>query len=245
VVVGVTLLTAWPDRILWEWNFGKTGLRELPERLRELAIVSIESLHFVDRGKNGGFGQVVHRQQRLCLTRGRGLVLFLLWFSRAINTDAQALAKSPVKNLVAIGNAVTRGLGAGGIPAVGRKAAEESKEAIAAAVAGADLVSSISNRMVYHGVAIDPMIEYSSCWSVVLMPSPPSPEYVQVFVTAGMGGGTCSGAAPVVAEVAKDMGILTVGVVTRPFRFEGRQRMAQAEVRERERVRGRRDRMWE
>ena len=106
----------------------------------------------------------------------------------AINTDAQALAKSKVPFKLNIGNHVTRGLGAGGKPLVGRHAAEESREEIAEAVAGADLV----------------------------------------FVTAGMGGGTGSGAAPVVAEIAKDMGILTVGVVTRPFGFEGRQRMAQA-----------------
>eukprot|EP00624_Nannochloropsis_granulata_P004274 evm.model.NODE_31412_length_12493_cov_20.712238.2 len=106
----------------------------------------------------------------------------------AINTDAQALAKSKVPFKLNIGNHVTRGLGAGGKPIVGRQAAEESREAIAEAVAGADLV----------------------------------------FVTAGMGGGTGSGAAPVVAEIAKDLGILTVGVVTRPFGFEGRQRMAQA-----------------
>ncbi len=109
---------------------------------------------------------------------------------RAINTDAQALAKSKVPFKLNIGNHITRGLGAGGKPIVGRHAAEESREEIAAAVAGADLV----------------------------------------FVTAGMGGGTGSGAAPVVAEIAKDLGILTVGVVTRPFGFEGRQRMAQAKV---------------
>jgi len=108
----------------------------------------------------------------------------------AINTDAQALAKSKVPYKLNIGNHITRGLGAGGKPLVGRNAAEESREEIAEAVAGADLV----------------------------------------FVTAGMGGGTGSGAAPVVAEVAKDLGILTVGVVTRPFGFEGRQRMAQAKA---------------
>jgi cell division protein FtsZ len=83
---------------------------------------------------------------------------------------------------------VTRGLGAGGIPDIGRQAAEESRAEVAEAVRGSDLV----------------------------------------FVTAGMGGGTGSGAAPVVAEIAKEMGALTIGVVTKPFQFEGRRRMNQA-----------------
>lgn len=108
----------------------------------------------------------------------------------SINTDAQAQARALAPHTLNIGDQVTRGLGAGGIPDVGRQAAEESREQIAKAVAGSDLV----------------------------------------FVTAGMGGGTGSGAAPVVAEVAKDMGALTVGVVTKPFGFEGRKRMKQAEA---------------
>jgi len=107
----------------------------------------------------------------------------------ALNTDAQAVSRMPdnIKTLQ-IGESVTRGLGAGGIPEVGRNAAEESKADIAAIVEGADMV----------------------------------------FVTAGMGGGTGSGAAPIVAEIAKNMGSLTVGVVTKPFGFEGRKRMLQA-----------------
>ena len=92
-----------------------------------------------------------------------------------INTDAQALTKSMAKNTLNIGRKVTRGLGAGGNPAVGKSAAQESKSQIEAVCTGADLV----------------------------------------FVTAGMGGGTGSGAAPIVAEVAKDCGCLTVGVVTK------------------------------
>lgn len=106
-----------------------------------------------------------------------------------LNTDAQAINRVPesIKTLQ-IGNDVTRGLGAGGMPDIGKRAAEESRADIAEVVAGADMV----------------------------------------FVTAGMGGGTGSGAAPIVAEVAKEMGALTVGVVTKPFGFEGRRRMSQA-----------------
>ncbi|ESW18532.1 hypothetical protein PHAVU_006G049100 [Phaseolus vulgaris] len=106
----------------------------------------------------------------------------------AINTDAQALLKSAAENPIKIGELLTRGLGTGGNPLLGEQAAEESKEAIASALQGSDLV----------------------------------------FVTAGMGGGTGSGAAPVVARIAKEAGYLTVGVVTYPFSFEGRKRSLQA-----------------
>jgi cell division protein FtsZ len=108
----------------------------------------------------------------------------------AVNTDSQALGRSKAKGakVLNIGASVTRGLGAGGKPEVGRCAAEESREEIAAMVDGADLV----------------------------------------FVTSGMGGGTGSGAAPVVAEVSKESGALTVGIVTKPFLFEGARRMRQA-----------------
>ena len=107
----------------------------------------------------------------------------------AINTDLQALGRfEGTAKTLNIGKEVTRGLGAGGIPENGRKAAEESRSEIMKLVAGSDLV----------------------------------------FVTAGMGGGTGSGAAPIVAEVAKEAGALTVGVVTKPFKFEGRRRMQQA-----------------
>lgn len=108
----------------------------------------------------------------------------------AINTDAQALAISLCNHKIQIGTKLTKGLGAGGNPEVGQKAAEESRE---------DLM---------HGLARADM----------------------VFVTAGMGGGTGTGAAPVVAEVARELGALTVGVVTRPFTFEGRKRFQQADV---------------
>ncbi|NRB07718.1 MAG: cell division protein FtsZ [Richelia sp.] len=106
-----------------------------------------------------------------------------------INTDAQALTLASSPSRLQIGQKLTRGLGAGGNPAIGQKAAEESRDEIATALEGADLV----------------------------------------FITAGMGGGTGTGAAPIVAEVAKEMGALTVGVVTRPFVFEGRRRTTQAE----------------
>jgi cell division protein FtsZ len=106
------------------------------------------------------------------------------------NTDAQALELASAKNRMQIGGKLTRGLGAGGNPTVGQKAAEESREEIAAALQGADMV----------------------------------------FIAAGMGGGTGTGAAPIVAEVAKELGALTVGVVTKPFMFEGRRRGNQAEA---------------
>ncbi len=107
----------------------------------------------------------------------------------AINTDAQALTNASAINRLQVGQKLTRGLGAGGNPAIGQKAAEESRDEIASSLEQSDLV----------------------------------------FITAGMGGGTGTGAAPVVAEVAKEVGALTVGVVTRPFTFEGRRRTGQAE----------------
>lgn len=106
----------------------------------------------------------------------------------AVNTDAQALNLSLAETKLQIGTKLTRGLGAGANPEIGKKAAEESKEQIAEALNGSDMV----------------------------------------FVTAGMGGGTGTGAAPVIAEIAKEIGALTVGVVTKPFTFEGRKRSNQA-----------------
>ena len=106
-----------------------------------------------------------------------------------MNTDRQALSRSQAKTRVQIGEKNTQGRGAGSKPEVGAKAAEESRELIAATLKGADMV----------------------------------------FVTAGMGGGTGTGAAPVVAEVAHDLGILTVGIVTKPFSFEGKRKMGLAE----------------
>ena len=106
----------------------------------------------------------------------------------AVNTDAQALNLSKAEYKLQIGGKLTRGLGAGANPEVGKKAAEESREQLEEVLRGADMV----------------------------------------FVTAGMGGGTGTGAAPVIASIARELGALTVGVVTRPFTFEGRKRQTQA-----------------
>lgn len=107
-----------------------------------------------------------------------------------VNTDAQALKLARSELKIQIGKKLTRGLGAGARPEIGRQAIEESREDIAKILEGADLV----------------------------------------FVTAGMGGGTGTGAAPVIAEIAREMGALTIGIVTKPFLFEGRKRMQQAEI---------------
>ena len=105
------------------------------------------------------------------------------------NTDAQALRGMEARSVVQLGSQITKGLGAGANPNVGREAAIEDRAQIESILQGADMV----------------------------------------FITAGMGGGTGTGAAPIVAEVAREMGILTVAVVTKPFPFEGRKRMAIAE----------------
>lgn len=108
----------------------------------------------------------------------------------AVNTDKQVLINSKATTKIQIGEKVTQGQGAGSKPEIGKKAAEESVDAINEVLAGTDMV----------------------------------------FITAGMGGGTGTGAAPVIAQLAKDKGILTVGIVTKPFEFEGRRRMQQAEA---------------
>jgi cell division protein FtsZ len=131
-------------------------------------------------GVGGGGVNAVNRMIDVGL-RGVGFI--------AVNTDAQALLMSDADVKLDIGRDLTRGLGAGANPAVGRKAAEDHREEIEELLAGADLV----------------------------------------FVTAGEGGGTGTGAAPVVASIARQLGALTIGVVTRPFTFEGRRRAAQAE----------------
>lgn len=105
------------------------------------------------------------------------------------NTDAQALKNMTARTVLQLGSAVTKGLGAGANPLIGREAAIEDRERIAEVLQGSDMV----------------------------------------FITAGMGGGTGTGAAPIIAEVAREMGILTVAVVTKPFPFEGRKRMQIAE----------------
>ena len=131
-------------------------------------------------GVGGGGGNAVDRM----VTTGVKCVEFI-----SVNTDRQALLRSKATQKIQIGEKITNGKGAGSKPEIGQKSAEESREDIAAAIRGTDMV----------------------------------------FITAGMGGGTGTGAAPVVAEIAREMGILTIGIVTKPFAFEGRRRMEQAE----------------
>ena len=145
------------------------------ENKRKIGVADIKVI-----GVGGGGGNAINRMI------GGGLegVEFI-----SINTDSQALISSQADKKLQIGEKLTKGLGAGGDPKVGQKAAEESRNEIASALEGADMV----------------------------------------FITAGMGGGTGTGGAPIVAEVAKELGALTVGVVTRPFAFEGSRRARQAE----------------
>ena len=131
-------------------------------------------------GVGGGGGNAVNRM----VENGVQGVEFV-----SINTDMQALNYSQASTKIQIGEKLTKGQGAGANPEIGRKAAEESKDQIAAALANTNMV----------------------------------------FITAGMGGGTGTGAAPVVAETAHDLGILTVGIVTKPFAFEGKRKMGLAE----------------
>lgn len=131
-------------------------------------------------GVGGGGCNAVNRM----IDEGLGGIEFV-----TVNTDAQALLLSKAPTRVRIGDKSTRGLGAGGNPEVGRKAAEESAEELYEVLKGSDMV----------------------------------------FVTSGLGGGTGTGAAPIVAQIAKEVGALTIGVVTRPFTFEGSRRMQSAE----------------
>lgn len=131
-------------------------------------------------GVGGGGGNAV---EHMVSNHVNGVEFF------AANTDAQALNRIKVGQTLQIGSNITKGLGAGANPEVGRNAAEEDRENIKQALAGADMV----------------------------------------FIAAGMGGGTGTGAAPIVAEIAKELGILTVAVVTKPFGFEGKKRMTFAE----------------
>ena len=131
-------------------------------------------------GVGGGGGNAVNRM----VSDGLQGVEFI-----AMNTDQQALAKNHASVKVQLGSKLTKGRGAGADPEIGQRAAEESKDEIANALKGSQMV----------------------------------------FITAGMGGGTGTGAAPVIARIAHDMGILTVGVVTKPFSFEGKRKMGLAE----------------
>jgi cell division protein FtsZ len=130
-------------------------------------------------GVGGGGGNAVNRMVQSGLS---GVEFWLM------NTDLQVLYNGKTNNRIQLGSSSTQGLGAGGDPSVGEKAAEEAQQEVAKALEGADMV----------------------------------------FITAGMGGGTGTGAAPVVAKIAKQLGILTIGVVTKPFEWEGKKRQNQA-----------------
>ncbi|WP_028388172.1 cell division protein FtsZ [Legionella fairfieldensis] len=146
---------------------------EITERQQDIAVITVV-------GVGGGGGNAVQHM----LEHHIDGVQFV-----CANTDAQALRNSNAKIHIQLGDELTKGLGAGANPKIGREAAEEDRERIKEVLAGADMV----------------------------------------FITAGMGGGTGTGAAPVFAEVAKELGILTVAVVTKPFSFEGKQRALAAE----------------
>lgn len=132
-------------------------------------------------GVGGGGGNAVNRM----INEGLGGVEFI-----SVNTDNQALQLSKAKTRVRIGDKLTRGLGAGGNPEIGRKAAEESADELYEVLRGADMI----------------------------------------FIACGMGGGTGTGASPIVAQIAKELGALTIGVVTRPFTFEGSRRIQSADA---------------
>ena len=146
---------------------------ELVENIPQNAVIKVI-------GVGGGGGNAVHHM----ISNQVDGVEFI-----CANTDAQALNNLNAKTILQMGSSITKGLGAGANPAVGRQAALEDRDEIAEILSGADMV----------------------------------------FITAGMGGGTGTGAAPIVAEVARDMGILTVAVVTKPFHFEGKKRLKIAE----------------
>jgi cell division protein FtsZ len=152
---------------------GDLAMFELIDNVPQTAVIKVV-------GVGGGGGNAVKRM----IDAGVEGVDFI-----CANTDAQALADIPSRTVLQLGAGITKGLGAGAIPEIGRQAALEDRARIAEVLAGADMV----------------------------------------FITAGMGGGTGTGAAPVVAEIAKELGILTVAVVTRPFRFEGKKRWAVAD----------------
>lgn len=146
----------------------------------EFEDAGVQNAHMKVVGVGGGGGNAVNRM----IDEDLEGVEFI-----SVNTDAQALKSSKSQLKIQIGKKLTRGLGAGARPEIGRQAMEENRDEIERALAGADLV----------------------------------------FITAGMGGGTGTGAAPIIAEIARQQGALTIGIVTRPFLFEGKKRMRQAE----------------
>jgi len=152
---------------------GRLNMFELVDNVPQNAVIKVI-------GVGGGGGNAV---EHMMSSQVEGVEFI------CANTDAQALKNMNAKTLLQLGGAVTKGLGAGANPNVGREAALEDRERIREVLTGADMV----------------------------------------FITAGMGGGTGTGGAPIVAEIAKEMGILTVAVVTKPFPFEGKKRMAVAQ----------------
>lgn len=160
-------------------NFGPDifGRRDKEQDTETPQVSNVADIKVI--GAGGGGGNAVNRMIKA------GLTGVDFW---AMNTDAQVLKMSLAENKIQLGGKLTEGLGAGGDPSVGEKAAEETRDQIVQALDGADMV----------------------------------------FVTAGMGGGTGTGSAPVVAKIAKELGALTIGVVTKPFSFEGKRRMNQA-----------------
>lgn len=157
--------------------FGRKDNKEQSSAPASMPVANPANIKVV--GVGGGGGNAVNRMIKA------GLSGVDFW---ALNTDAQVLEMSTAENKIRLGNKLTSGLGAGGEPSIGEKAAEETRDHIVQALDGADMV----------------------------------------FVTAGMGGGTGTGAAPVVAKIAKELGALTIGVVTKPFSFEGKRRLNQA-----------------
>ena len=160
-------------------NFGPDifGRRETEQNTETPQTSNVADIKVI--GAGGGGGNAVNRMIKA------GLTGVDFW---AMNTDAQVLKMSLAENKIQLGGKLTEGLGAGGDPSVGEKAAEETRDQIVQALDGANMV----------------------------------------FVTAGMGGGTGTGSAPVIAKIAKELGALTIGVVTKPFSFEGKRRMNQA-----------------
>src|SRR5574344_1376734 len=158
-------------------NFGPDIIGK-KESLQQKPTTTPASIKVI--GVGGGGGNAVNRMINA------GLTGVDFW---SMNTDLQVLNFSTCKNKIQLGEKLTSGLGAGGEPQIGEKAAEEAQQEITEALDGADMV----------------------------------------FVTAGMGGGTGTGAAPIVAKIAKELGILTIGVVTKPFSFEGKRRANQAQ----------------
>lgn len=160
-------------------NFGPDifGRRDKEQDMETPQVSTVADIKVI--GAGGGGGNAVNRMIKA------GLTGVDFW---AMNTDSQVLKMSLAENKIQLGGKLTDGLGAGGDPSVGEKAAEETRDQIVQALDGADMV----------------------------------------FVTAGMGGGTGTGSAPVIAKIAKELGALTIGVVTKPFSFEGKRRMNQA-----------------